>query len=418
MSTAVIEKSKLKGEIEIVPSKSYAHRILICAAFCSKPTVIKGIINSEDMLATLGCLKALGAGVEELPDDSCLITPVFRVKTAILNCRESGSTLRFLLPVAAALGGEFTFTGSGRLSERPNGELLSVLKSNGVEIKGSGLPVTLKGRISGEYFKIDGGISSQYITGLLLATPLIGSDVKIEITGELKSANYVNITLDVMKIFGIDVKTYGNCFFIKGGQCYRTPEEIKVEGDWSNAAFFLAGGLLCGRVKVHGLNPFSRQGDRAVLEIINKLGGNVKYEKGAYIAQKSDLIGCDFCVENIIDAAPVLSVLCAFAKGESKISGVERLKLKESDRLGAIIEILKALGVRAEYESGVLIINGGEPHGGVIDGKNDHRIVMSAVIAGAAVGGVKINGIEAVNKSYPSFFKDFLLAGGIYHAEN
>jgi 3-phosphoshikimate 1-carboxyvinyltransferase len=249
----------------------------------------------------------------------------------------------------------------------------------------------------------------------LLAAPLIGKTVKINVVGELKSKSYVDITIDVMRTFGVSVAVEGQTYTIVGNQAYQSNGNVKVEGDWSNAAFPLAMGLLCGNVKILGLNPNSIQGDMAVLDVIKRLGGSVKMENNAYIAQKSHLFGCAFDVENIIDAAPVLAVLCCFAEGESIITGIERLRIKESDRLSAIIEMINAIGGSASLFEGKLIIHGNKYlQGGVVDCKNDHRIVMSAVVAGGCCDNVTILGSDAVKKSYPSFFEDYLAIGGAF----
>jgi len=417
MPCVTVRRGPLCGSVNAIPSKSYAHRILICSAFADAPVLVKGMIYSKDMEATVSCLRALGVGVEDKGCGNFLITPVKHAKNAVLNCNESGSTLRFMLAVAPALGGEFTFVGSGRLKDRPNAPLLNALERGGIDIEGEGLPLTLKGKLSGGVYDIDGGVSSQYVTGLLLAAALVGEDFTVRIDGELKSKGYVDITLDVLSSFGVEVAVDGNCYTVRGGQRLISPGEITVEGDWSNAAFFLAAGLLGGSVAVYGLNENSLQGDMAVIDVMRALGGCIKFEKGAFIAQKSDLFGTDFNVENIIDAAPVLSVLCAFADGESRISGVERLKLKESDRLSAIIEMITALGGKATTDGHVLNIVGKRLSSGTVDGKNDHRMVMSAAIAATVCGDVTVIGAEAVNKSYPDFFKDFKSLGGIVDAD-
>lgn len=417
MSAVTVEKSELNGRVCALPSKSFAHRILICSAFADRPVRVKGVGLGEDVQATLRCLSALGASVAK--DGDCYtVTPVKHAKSALLNCGESGSTLRFMLAVCSALGGEYTFVGEGRLPQRPNLELVDALRKHGVKVSADTLPITVQGKLSGGEFVLNGGVSSQYLTGLLLSAPLTGENVKISLNGELSSAGYIDITLAVMRAFGVQVEVNGGSYFIKGGQKYVSPNEITVEGDWSNSAFLIAGGLLCGRVEVEGLLPNSVQGDMAVLDVIKRLGGNVRYEKGVYVAEKSCLTGAKFNVENIIDATPILAMLCATAKGESEICGVERLRYKESDRLLAIIEALTAIGVRAHTDGKTLWISGADKlKRCIIDGKNDHRIVMSATILGGYAGGVKIDGAQAVAKSYPTFFEDYRSLGGVFEFE-
>ena len=417
MNTAIIKKSALFGEVKAVPSKSYAHRILICSAFSDGQVRVNGAGSSADVIATANCLSAMGAKIKTDGNDF-IVTPVKRTKNCVFNCGESGSTLRFMLSVAAAAGGEFTFTGEGRLPYRPNGDLIETLASGGVTADGEGLPLKIKGKLKSGNYTIDGGKSSQYATGLLLAAPLIGGDVRIEITGALNSGNYIDVTLDVMKLFGVKVLREGNSFFIEGGQRYFSPKAVTVEGDWSNAAFPLAAGILTGEVKVTGLNAESVQGDRAIIDIFRLFGGDIEYKNGAYIAKKSPLKGAEANVENVIDAAPIISVIAAFAEGKSVISGAGRLKLKESDRLAAIIELVSAVGGKAVTDGETLYIEGRtkEISGGAVSGRNDHRIVMSAAIAGAA-SGIKVTDIEAVKKSYPAFFADYSGLGGVFDVE-
>ena len=414
MSSVAVSKSRINGIVEAMPSKSYAHRIMICAALCNSPVTVSGITGSDDMLATMGCLKAMGAQFEPVGIDEYIITPIKQTKKAVLDCIESGSTLRFMLAVASAVGGEYTFTGKGRLAERPNDALLSVLSTHGVRVKGNGLPLEVCGHLLPGEYVVDGAVSSQFVSGLLLAAPLTGGKVTVTVEGGLKSRGYVDITVDVMKTFGVDVKVEGQSFTVEAGQKYLSPDRVSVEGDWSNAAFPLALGLLCGRVEVTGLNAQSLQGDMRAIDVMRLLGGNVKNEKGAFIARESRLFGAEFNVENIIDAAPVLSVLCAFASGESRICGVSRLRIKESDRLQAIIDIVQALGRSVRLEGDELIIGGSFSADKIkINGMNDHRIVMSGAVVGACVGDTVVTDIEAVNKSYPNFFEQFRNLGGV-----
>ncbi len=416
MSVATIKKSALNGKVSAIPSKSFAHRILICSALCDYPVKVYGAMQSEDIKATMGCIEALG-GKCGVDGGIITVTPIKHIKNAVLDCKESGSTLRFMLAVTAALGGEYTLTGQGRLSERPNGILIDTLNAGGVRIEREKFPITISGKLSTTEYVIDGGVSSQYISGLMLAAPLIAKRVIIRVLGEIKSQGYIDITMAVMGLFGAQVTRKDNVFIV---ECdgYRSPKEVTVEGDWSNAAFMLSAGILCGRVEVTGLDKDSLQGDRQILLAFKALGADVFMQDNAYIAKKTQLTGAEINVENMIDAAPILAVLCAFANGRSVLCGVDRLRLKESDRLSAIINMVNTLGARAKYESGKLIIEG-NPNlkGGVVDGVNDHRIVMSAIVAGGAIGGVSVTDINAVNKSYPTFFADYSSVGGVFYVE-
>lgn len=408
---ANVSSGGIFGAVRAVPSKSYAHRILICAALSDRATTVRGITDAQDVCATLSCLEALSIGVERKAGE-CTITPVKPTKTAVLDCGESGSTLRFMLAVCAALGGNYTFSGHGRLGERPNDALLSALECGGVKVRGEGLPLQIEGKLTAKEYAIDGSVSSQYLTGLLLAAPLIGGDVKIKLLSTLKSRDYINITLDVMRRFGVFVEVTPDGFLVRGGQQYISPTQIDVEGDWSNSAFMLSAGLLCGEVKVSGLNAESVQGDRNFLSAVQALGGSINFEKDAFIAQKSQLFGAEICVEDIIDLAPVLAVLCAHAKGQSVLSGVSRLRAKESDRLEAIINLVSAFGGSATVQGDAVVITpgrAGQPD--TVDGVNDHRVVMSAVVGGLK-SSVSVTDAGAVKKSYPGFFSDIIQLGG------
>ena len=409
--------SSLSGEINAVPGKSHANRTLICSALSSEPTKIDGIRDSDDIKAMISCLRSIGARIEKKRDKT-KVTPVNRTEWAHLFCGESGSALRFLLPVAGGLGIEAKFEGKGNLPHRPIDDLLDQMRSHGVfteKLGENNLPLKTSGKMRGGDFEIDGGVSSQYITGLLLAAPVMDEDVNIIIKGELKSKEYVDITVSVMRDFGVSVERTERGFFVAGGQKYVSPGEISVEGDYSSAAFMLVAGVLGGNVGIYGLNENSVQGDRKEIDVLKRMGGNIKFEKGACIAQKSQLSGISFNAENIIDAVPALSIACAFARGESRISGVERLRIKESDRLQAVIDMINSLGGKAKYEGGEIIIEGKKTlPGGVVDGRGDHRIVMAAVVAGAlCTGGAVVSSPDAVKKSYPDFYTDFKRIGGV-----
>ena len=412
-----INKGKLFGSVNAVPSKAYLHRALICAALCDGPTEIFGKLGCDDVFATLSCLRALGAEIET-EGEIYSITPIKRAKTAYFNCNESGSTLRFLLPVAAALGGEYIFDGCGNLQDRPVLPLLEALEKHGIKCDfcndSRRLPLKISGKLTGGEFRLSGGISSQFVSGLLLAAPIVGEDVKITLTDELKSKNYVDITINLMQKFGVDVEVSADGFFVKGGQRYVSPKRFSVEGDWSSAAVYIACGLLCGNVSVTGLNAESLQGDKAFLKFANAMHGDIEFKEGAFIARESLLCGGNFNVENAVDIAPVLAVTCAFASGKSVISGVNRLKLKESDRLAATIDLINAIGGRAVLQGDSLVIEGGVSREFTYK-SSDHRMIAAAAVAGARCGG-HIYGANSVKKSEPQFFETFKSLGGDFDA--
>lgn len=397
---AVIEPGLLRGAVDVPSSKSCAHRLLICAALAQGETTVGMNALSEDITATAGCLASLGARVERCPQG-------YRVRSGptetacTLDCGESGSTLRFLLPVAAALGARARFTGRGRLPERPNAPLLSALRAHGVAAEGELLPLTIGGRLSGGEYPIAGNISSQYITGLLLALPLCEGDSRVTLITPLESAAYVDITLDCLRAFGIRVLPDAAGYTVPGGQRFRSPGRVTAEGDWSAAAFWRAANALGGRVECRGLNAASLQGDRAIDGQLQSLGGEIN-------------------VSNTPDLVPALAAAAALYPGETRITGAARLRLKESDRLRAVSAMLRALGGDCDEEPDGLTIRGVPAlRGGHVDGMNDHRIVMAAAIAASAARGeVVIDGCEAVNKSYPAFFEHFNALGGNARVES
>ncbi|MDE7405907.1 MAG: 3-phosphoshikimate 1-carboxyvinyltransferase [Clostridiales bacterium] len=398
----------LTGRVDIPSSKSYAHRMLITAAFSRAESVLWGDFSSDDMSATLRVLTAFGAKFEGV-EGGVKITPAVKVERAEADCGESGSTLRFAVPLAAALGIETTFIGAKRLSERPMEELLNCLKDHGVKVAGEGFPLTISGKLSAGDYIIDRSRSSQFVTGLLLALPLLNGDSTLTVHGEA-SKTYIDITLDVLKNSGAQITKQENTFFIRGGG-YSVSGERKAEGDWSNAAFWMVAGLLGEGISIGNLNPSSRQGDRLVAELLRQAGGNLSWENGRLTVKPSELHSITFDADDIPDAVPAMSVALAAAKGTSVITGVKRLRIKESDRLTAVIDMLTRLGVAVTYFSAddALKIEG-VPHftGGTLSSYNDHRLAMAGAVAAVrAVSPVTITGAEAVKKSYPAFFADY-----------
>ena len=408
----VIHPSSLSGSIEAIPSKSYAHRLLICAAMADRPSFIALCGTNDDIDATARCLKALGADIV-YKDGGLHVTPISgRPKHAVLDCGESGSTLRFLLPVAAALGIKSRFIGRGRLPYRPLEPLISRLREHGCTLSDEHLPITVSGKLTGGVYELPGNISSQYITGLLLALPASGGG-EIRIMTELQSIRYVEMTIGVMKQFGIDVVQNGSVYSVPAG-VYRSPGVVKVPGDWSNAAVWLCVGALSGRISVSGLSLDDAQGDSAVVDILRKFGADVAIDGDIVTVQKAPLAGITVDAGNIPDIIPPVAFVAANACGYTNIINAGRLRLKESDRLSVLAHNLEALGCIVWETSDSLRIMGQETtSGGKLNGYNDHRIVMSAVVGGVnSVEGVTVSDSEAVNKSYPDFFTDFRRLGG------
>lgn len=408
--TVKITPFALCGSIQAPPSKSFAHRLMIAACFSGGKRKVLSVGESKDVFATADVLRSLGANCKIENGD--FYTDGFSLnKGCSVDCGESGSTLRFLIPVAAALGADARFTGTEKLLSRPCGALLECLAKQGVKEEN----FSFNGKLCGGRFYIDASVSSQYVTGLLLAAPLVGEDCEIVIGGKEASRPYIAITLSVLKESGIEVKSTANGFFIKGGQKYSLPPVTKTEGDWSGAAFALTAGAVGGRVTVTGLNPQSAQGDKKILKILESFGAKVSVKENAVSVEApiNGLNGITVNCEDVPDLAQIVSVAAAFAKGKTLLTGTENLKYKESDRTNAIISTLSAAGIKAETDGKSIVICGGKPHGFTTDSGNDHRTAMSAaVLAFYAEGCSVIERAEAVSKSYPRFFEDAIAAGG------
>jgi len=409
-----ITPAPLAGAIPAIPSKSDAHRLLICAALSDGPTELALSQSSQDIDATVNCLRALGAGVERT-EGGLRVSPIEKVPGfPALDCGESGSTLRFLLPVAAALCDRARFTGRGRLPERPLSPLIEALSAHGVRFDAEKLPLTVTGRLQSGRFPLSGGVSSQFVTGLLLALPALAGDSEIHLTTPLQSAPYVDITLHALNRFGIAVERSGNGFFVPGGQRFCSPGAVKVEGDWSNAAFFLCAGAISGEVAVTGLNLCSPQGDRRIVELLRRFGAEVAESENSVTVRRSSLTGCEIDIDETPDLLPVLAVVAAFAKGETRFVNAARLRLKESDRLASTAQLINALGGEAKELPDGLIVRGKKPVGGRVHSFHDHRIAMAAAVAAAGCEKpVIIEDAGAAAKSYPAFYADYAELGGI-----
>lgn len=384
----------LQGNICAIPSKSQAHRLLICAAFSSTPTELVCPTSNEDIDATVQCLNAIGAKIRRT-DAGFWVEPVKEIpQTANLDCRESGSTLRFMLPIVCALGIEATIMMSGRLPKRPLSPLWEELERMGCSLdRPTNDTIHINGKLQCGEYRIAGNVSSQFITGLLFALALLNGSSQIVITDKLESKPYVEMTQKALQIFGVNTKNY--C--IRGAWPFSSPGQVYVEGDWSNAAFFLAAKAMGNRVTVSNLNMDSPQGDREIQTIL---------ENTTAIAEIS--------AANIPDLVPIMAVYFATKNG-AIFKDVERLRLKESDRVASVISLLNALGVNAHADQSTLFVNGGSFTGGTVDACGDHRIAMAAAIAATrASGPVTILGAECVNKSYPTFWQEYQRLGGKY----
>ena len=409
MNSIILKPGYVKGCVAVPSSKSVAHRALIAAAFSDKMIRVKKVDFSKDIYATMDALRQLGVTIKE-EKDFILVdgSTIVKGSEVSINANESGSTLRFMIPVATLLEKTVTFDGKGRLPERPLDDYFEIFDKLGVEYscpEGKYLPLKVSGDIEFAKVNVKGNTSSQFITGLIFCG-LVNS-VKVNITTELQSKPYVDITVDVLKKFGCIINENDNSYEIK-----KTPtliDEYSVERDWSQAAFFMCAAAINGCITLKEMNMDSAQGDMEIISLLKKFGACIKINGSDLTVEKSDLHGIEIDVGDIPDLVPTLSVLACFAKGKTKIYNAARLRIKESDRLQAMYEELAKLGADVEIGEDYLIINGGKPlHGAEVDSHNDHRIAMAMAVASVGCeGDVILNGHSAVSKSYPHFFEDW-----------
>ena len=410
----IFHKNAVKSHIRAISSKSEAHRYLICAALGNRKCEIFCTDTNHDIDATAKCLNSLGADIKRTENGFC-VKPIKAVtKNQALDCNESGSTLRFLLPLSAALGADCTFLMRGRLAERPLAPLDALLQANGVTItRPEPSSLKIKGKFQSGSYSVAANVSSQYISGLLFALSVSEGDSILSLEGKIESEPYIEMTLDTLTAFGADVQ-YEKAekrFIIKGKPTLNSPDKITVGGDWSNAAFFLvAGAIGQSPVTISGLDGKSRQGDREILSILAKMGAEIHRNGENTTVSPSSLCGIEIDAANIPDLVPILSVAAAVSQGETKIYNASRLRLKESDRIESVCAMLRALGASVtETEDGMVIQGREKLLGGNVDSYNDHRIAMSAAIASLTCeSAVKIDRFEAINKSYPTFANNFI----------
>lgn len=421
MKDVKILPSFLKGDIKIPPSKSLCHRAIIAAALSQGQSIINNVVLSEDILATIGGVRALGALVtfhqDKLIIEGCKLTAE---QNCVIDCNESGSTLRFLMPLGLLTKTAISYVGKGNLCDRPLEPYLEIFKDLGVFYSDIRLPMTISGSLEPGVFKINGNISSQFVTGLMFALPLLDEDSTILITEPLESKGYIDLTINVLKNFGISITNHNyRSFFIKGKQEYKKTN-YTVEGDYSQAAFWLAAGALGGNITCLGLKRNSKQSDKAILDIL-KIAGVSLESSDAYIkVLPSRLQAFEVNVSQCPDITPILAVLAALSEGTSKITGAARLRIKECDRLKAITMELNKLGAQIVEEKDSLTIKGLEYlQGGDVESWGDHRIAMAlAVAATKCIEPVIIRSSSAVHKSYPNFFEDYKMLGGILLERN
>ena len=380
----------LKGAVTPPSSKSQTHRAVLALMLAQGEGKLSNLAVSEDIQATQDCVDALKSGHPAQADG-----------LPLLDCGESGSTLRFLIPVALAVRGGGHFIGRGRLMERPQGPYIRLFEEKGILWKQEGACLTVAGQLEPGVYALPGNVSSQFITGLLYALPLLPGDSRIVLTTPLESRGYVDMTLDMLRRFDIKVEEQEDGFLVPGNQTYQA-RDLTLEADWSGAAFWYAANFLGAQVDIQGLNPDSVQGDRQIGTLYWKL------------ARPGDV---DIDLSQCPDLAPPLAVMAAVRKGPTRFVHAGRLRIKESDRLETIARTLNALGAKAQVGRDTLILEGVDHlEGGTVDGCNDHRIAMMAAVAAVACKEpVTILGAECVKKSYPRFWEDYTALGGEVH---
>ena len=406
MDLQIIPK-KLSGAVTPPPSKSQAHRLLIAAALSGGVSVLHGLAESQDIQATRRCLSALGAGIEDLPDGGLRIhglgnSVVQAGPAPILDCGESGSTLRFFIPIALAVAGGGIFTGHGRLMERPQGPYFQLFDKKGIFYDQKDGVLTVRGALTPGEYVLPGNVSSQFFTGLLFALPLLDGVSAVVSSTEIESREYITMTLEAMRLAGVPVAERPGLRSFEVLHAAYQPFEATVEADWSQAGFWYAANFLDSQVEIRGLDPDSAQGDKVVSELYWRLARPGDAE--------IDVSGCP-------DLLPPLAVMAAVRSGTTRFTNAARLRMKESDRLSTITAALAALGAKVHEEPDRLIIVG-KPSlpGGTVDSANDHRIAMMAAIAATGcTGPVTIRGAECVQKSYPDFWEVYRSLGGDIH---
>ena len=404
-----VTAENIGGTVEILSSKSELHRLMLLASLSDTPTTITySGVASKDVIATADCINAVG-GKAKVENGKIEVSPIkVTDKTCYVCPNESGSTLRFILPVFSALGIDYEVTVNGRLGSRPLSPLYEIMLASGVSLSENGVyPLKVKGKLNSSFYQIDGSVSSQFITGLLMSLPINSKIGKVQVVGDFQSQSYVDVTVDAMSKFGAVVTKTEHTYDVKCDK-YTSCGQIKAGGDWSNGAFFLCAGALCEKgVTVKGLDKNSKQGDKKILCALEKMGAKITWNGDDVTVKKGNLQAITLDVADIPDLVPILAIVASVSKGVTRIENGARLRLKESDRISSVVAMINALGGKATEGEDYIIIEGVDQlSGGVVDGANDHRIVMASAIASVVSSGkITILGAQAVQKSYPDFFE-------------
>lgn len=407
---------KIDGTVRIPSSKSQSHRALISAALAGNSTV-RDVDVSNDITATARALSALGAKITHDAETRTFYVgePCVRGSAATINCGESASTLRFLIPIAAALGARVTFVGEGRLPNRPTDIYKPMLGAYGARLtypeNGDYLPLLIDGVLTSGEYQLRGDISSQFVTGLIYAATLLEGTSKVKLTTTLESKPYVDLTVQTLRLFGANITEQTDGYTVVGGTL--SSADIDVEGDCSQAAFFAVAAAIGGRITMSGIRRDTKQGDFALFDIVSRFGADVSWSSdGVTVTRAQKLTAHDIDAKDIPDLVPALAVMAAFASGTTRIYNAGRLRIKESDRIASTVAMINALGGEAhECEEGLIIVGKQALAGGNVCACNDHRIAMAAAAASAGcTGDVTIDDMSCINKSYPEFVRDFKAA--------
>lgn len=419
------------GTVFIPPSKSVSHRAIIAAALANGTSRIDHVLLSQDIKATLEAIKDFGASFRTEPEEQPNLFTVYitgtndpKTRDILIDCVESGSTLRFILPIIALDSENTVITGKEGLAQRPIDPYLDIFDEQGFEYeKGeNNLPLILTGELKPGTFKFRGDISSQFITGLLFALPLLDKDSEIILTTKLESKPYVTLTIEVLEEFGIEIEKISDThYIIPGDQSYR-PTSMSIQGDFSQAAFWFVNGLINSKTRLENLPVSSNQGDYQIINILNSIGGKISFDKkdSTWSSLKEETENFTIDVKDTPDLVPILSIVAALSEGYTTLTGIKRLRLKESDRVLSTITMLENFGVDVAHKEDSIVIKGQKQfNSAVIDSFNDHRIAITAAIAsGRATGKVTILEAQCVNKSYPNFWEDFKSLGGDFNEFN
>jgi len=415
----LITPGPISGTVAVPPSKSQTHRAIIAASLAKGKSVIHNAAVNDDIAATIAAMEKIGVKIIN-NGTQLIVNGVSRVVVSddnFIDCNESGSTLRFILPILSLSREKVIYSGKPSLMKRPMSTFDEICRSHGLNYQQNEKSIMVSGTLTPGVYHVPGSVSSQFVSGLLFALPLLKGDSEIHIGEPLESKGYVDMTVDMLRRFGIAIEEKSGVYFVRGNQTY-VPANLTIEGDHSQMAFFAAAGVFSGDVLCKNITTASLQPDRRILDVIAAMNGTIETREDGILFRKSDLRGCIVDVSQCPDIGPIIAVLGAGAKGVTTIENAARLKYKESNRLQTTTDILRALGVDVEMTDTSLVIHGRPAfEGGLIDPAPDHRIVMSAAIAATrAVKPVLIKRAEAVNKSYPNFFNDFKSVGGIYTA--